>query len=68
MTTHSIATLAVAARSACPTSSPTSTTVWDVGDPIKHLIGERAAVDDRRLADPDVPLDAVASPVRGGVA
>jgi 3-phenylpropionate/trans-cinnamate dioxygenase ferredoxin reductase component len=42
--------------------------VWDVADPIKHLIGGRAAVDDRRLADPDVPLDAVASPVRGGVA
>jgi 3-phenylpropionate/trans-cinnamate dioxygenase ferredoxin reductase subunit len=42
--------------------------VWEVADPIKHLIGERAAVDDRRLADPDVPLDEVASPVRGGVA
>jgi 3-phenylpropionate/trans-cinnamate dioxygenase ferredoxin reductase subunit len=41
--------------------------VWDVGDPIKRLIGERAAVDDRRLADPDVPLDAIASPARGGV-
>jgi 3-phenylpropionate/trans-cinnamate dioxygenase ferredoxin reductase subunit len=42
--------------------------VWDVGDPIKCLIRERAAVDDWRLADPDVPLDAVASPARGGVA
>jgi 3-phenylpropionate/trans-cinnamate dioxygenase ferredoxin reductase subunit len=30
--------------------------VWDVIDPIQRLIGERAAVDDRRLADPDVPL------------
>lgn len=31
--------------------------VWDVIDPIQRLIGERVAVDDRRLADPDVPLD-----------
>jgi 3-phenylpropionate/trans-cinnamate dioxygenase ferredoxin reductase component len=30
--------------------------VWDVIDPIQRLIGERVAVDDRRLADPDVPL------------
>jgi 3-phenylpropionate/trans-cinnamate dioxygenase ferredoxin reductase subunit len=42
--------------------------VWDIGDTITRLIGERAAVDDRRLADPDVPLDAVASRVRGGIA
>ena len=33
--------------------------VWDVIDPIQRLIGERVAVDDRRLADPDVALDDV---------
>jgi 3-phenylpropionate/trans-cinnamate dioxygenase ferredoxin reductase component len=42
--------------------------VWDVTDPIKRLISARVAVDDRRLADPDVPLDEIASPARGGVA
>jgi 3-phenylpropionate/trans-cinnamate dioxygenase ferredoxin reductase component len=42
--------------------------VWDVSDPIKRLISERAAVDDRRLADPDVPLDEVARLEREGVA
>jgi 3-phenylpropionate/trans-cinnamate dioxygenase ferredoxin reductase subunit len=31
--------------------------VWDVIDPIQRLIRERVAVDDRRLADPDVPLE-----------
>jgi len=35
--------------------------VWDVTDPIKRLIGARMAVDDRQLADPDVPLDELAS-------
>jgi 3-phenylpropionate/trans-cinnamate dioxygenase ferredoxin reductase subunit len=30
--------------------------VWDVTDPIQRLIRERIAVDDRRLADPDIPL------------
>jgi 3-phenylpropionate/trans-cinnamate dioxygenase ferredoxin reductase subunit len=30
--------------------------VWDVTDPIQRLIRERVAVDDRRLADPDIPL------------
>jgi 3-phenylpropionate/trans-cinnamate dioxygenase ferredoxin reductase subunit len=34
--------------------------VWDVTDPIKRLIGERIAVEDRDLADPDVPLDSLA--------
>jgi 3-phenylpropionate/trans-cinnamate dioxygenase ferredoxin reductase subunit len=34
--------------------------VWDVVDPIQRLIRERIAVDDNRLADPDVPLDALA--------
>jgi 3-phenylpropionate/trans-cinnamate dioxygenase ferredoxin reductase component len=41
--------------------------VWDVTDPIKRLISERIAVDDRQLADPDLPLDELAS-TRGGVA
>jgi 3-phenylpropionate/trans-cinnamate dioxygenase ferredoxin reductase subunit len=31
--------------------------VWDVNDTIQRLIRERTAVDGRRLADPDVPLD-----------
>jgi 3-phenylpropionate/trans-cinnamate dioxygenase ferredoxin reductase subunit len=31
--------------------------VWDVTDAIQRLIAERVAVDDRRLADPDVPLE-----------
>jgi 3-phenylpropionate/trans-cinnamate dioxygenase ferredoxin reductase component len=34
--------------------------VWDVIDPIKRLISERVTVDDRRLADPDVPLEELA--------
>jgi 3-phenylpropionate/trans-cinnamate dioxygenase ferredoxin reductase component len=34
--------------------------VWDVTDPIDRLIRERVAVDDRRLADPDVPLEQLA--------
>jgi 3-phenylpropionate/trans-cinnamate dioxygenase ferredoxin reductase subunit len=42
--------------------------VWDVTDPIKRLIRERVPVDDRRLADPDVPLEQPASTVGGGVA
>jgi 3-phenylpropionate/trans-cinnamate dioxygenase ferredoxin reductase subunit len=33
--------------------------VWDVTDQIQHLVRERVPVDDRRLADPDVPLDAL---------
>jgi 3-phenylpropionate/trans-cinnamate dioxygenase ferredoxin reductase subunit len=41
--------------------------VWDVTDPIQRLIRERVAVDDRRLADPDLPLEAV-SPVERGSA
>jgi 3-phenylpropionate/trans-cinnamate dioxygenase ferredoxin reductase component len=31
--------------------------VWDVTDPIQRLIRDRVAVDDRRLADPDVSLE-----------
>jgi 3-phenylpropionate/trans-cinnamate dioxygenase ferredoxin reductase component len=39
--------------------------VWDVTDPIKRLISERVAVDERRLSDPDVPLEELAQ-VEGG--
>jgi len=35
--------------------------VWDVTDPIQRLIRERVAVDDRRLADPGVPLEQLAA-------
>jgi 3-phenylpropionate/trans-cinnamate dioxygenase ferredoxin reductase subunit len=42
--------------------------VWDVTDSVKRLIRERVPVDDQRLADPDVPLDEIASLARGGVA
>jgi 3-phenylpropionate/trans-cinnamate dioxygenase ferredoxin reductase subunit len=42
--------------------------VWEVTDSIKRLIGERVAVDDRRLADPGVPLEELASLHGGGVA
>jgi hypothetical protein len=42
--------------------------VWDVTDPIQRLIRSRAAVDDRRLADPDVPLDDLARLEEGGAA
>jgi 3-phenylpropionate/trans-cinnamate dioxygenase ferredoxin reductase component len=34
--------------------------VWDVTDDIQRIIRARAAVDDRRLADTDVPLGALA--------
>jgi 3-phenylpropionate/trans-cinnamate dioxygenase ferredoxin reductase subunit len=33
--------------------------VWDVADTIRALIARRAAVDERRLTDPDVPLTAL---------
>jgi 3-phenylpropionate/trans-cinnamate dioxygenase ferredoxin reductase subunit len=39
--------------------------VWDVTDPIQRLIRERVAVDNRRLADPDIPLDELVR-VEGG--
>jgi 3-phenylpropionate/trans-cinnamate dioxygenase ferredoxin reductase component len=42
--------------------------VWDVNEPIQRLISERVAVDDRRLADPDVPIDQLVAAQRGGVA
>ncbi len=31
--------------------------VWDVNDAIQTLIRARVPVEDRRLADPDVPLE-----------
>jgi 3-phenylpropionate/trans-cinnamate dioxygenase ferredoxin reductase subunit len=42
--------------------------VWDVNESIQQLIRERAAVDDRRLADPHVPFDELVAAPRGGVA
>ncbi|MFE1750348.1 NAD(P)/FAD-dependent oxidoreductase [Streptomyces anandii] len=35
--------------------------VWDVTDPIQHLIRTRARVDTEALADPHVPLDSLTS-------
>ena len=40
--------------------------VWDVTDPIQALIRSRAIVDPERLADPDVPLEAVAQAASSG--
>ena len=42
--------------------------VWEVTDSIKRLIDERVAVDDGRLADPDLPLETLALGEKGGVA
>jgi 3-phenylpropionate/trans-cinnamate dioxygenase ferredoxin reductase subunit len=42
--------------------------VWDVNDSIQRLIRERVGVDDRRLADPDVPIDELVAAQRGRVA
>jgi 3-phenylpropionate/trans-cinnamate dioxygenase ferredoxin reductase subunit len=39
--------------------------VWDVVDPIQRLIRDRVSVDERRLADPGVPLETLA-PVEQG--
>jgi 3-phenylpropionate/trans-cinnamate dioxygenase ferredoxin reductase subunit len=39
--------------------------VWDVVDPIGRLIRDRVSVDERTLADPDVPLETLA-PVEQG--
>jgi 3-phenylpropionate/trans-cinnamate dioxygenase ferredoxin reductase subunit len=39
--------------------------VWDVTDPIQRLISERVAIDDRRLADPDIALEDVAASHEG---
>jgi 3-phenylpropionate/trans-cinnamate dioxygenase ferredoxin reductase subunit len=35
--------------------------VWDVTDPIQQLIRNQSAVDLRRLTDPDIPLETLAS-------
>jgi 3-phenylpropionate/trans-cinnamate dioxygenase ferredoxin reductase component len=42
--------------------------VWDVTEPIKRLIGQRVAVDDGLLADPDVPLEQLGQVERGSAA
>ena len=42
--------------------------MWDVTDAIKCLINERVAIDDRRLSDPDVPLEELAPVENGRVA
>jgi 3-phenylpropionate/trans-cinnamate dioxygenase ferredoxin reductase subunit len=42
--------------------------VWDVTDTIQRLIRERVAVDDRRLADPDVSLEDLVSADAGSAA
>ena len=42
--------------------------VWDVTDPIKRLISERVAVDDRALADLDVSLEELGRVDNGSVA
>ena len=42
--------------------------VWDVTDDIQRLIRARVAVDDRRLADPDVPLEALVPVANRGAA
>ena len=38
--------------------------VWDVTDPIQHLIRDRVAVNLDALADPDTPLDSVGADAR----
>ena len=40
--------------------------VWDVSDPIQELIRSGATVDRARLADPDVPIEEVASSPAAG--
>jgi 3-phenylpropionate/trans-cinnamate dioxygenase ferredoxin reductase component len=41
--------------------------VWDVNETVQRLIRERVAVTDRRLADPDVPIDQLVAAAPGGV-
>jgi 3-phenylpropionate/trans-cinnamate dioxygenase ferredoxin reductase subunit len=41
--------------------------VWDVIEDVQRLIRDRVTVDDRRLADPDVPLAELAHAEGGGV-
>lgn len=40
--------------------------VWDVVEPIQHLIRSRSPIDVARLTDPDVPLADLVPPVRRG--
>jgi 3-phenylpropionate/trans-cinnamate dioxygenase ferredoxin reductase component len=42
--------------------------VWDVNDSIRRLVSERVKVDDRHLADPDVPIDELVAAHQGGAA
>jgi 3-phenylpropionate/trans-cinnamate dioxygenase ferredoxin reductase component len=42
--------------------------VWDVTDHIQSLIRTRATVDDRRLADTDVPVEDLALTAEAGAA
>ena len=42
--------------------------VWDVTDDIQRLVRARVAVDDRRLADPDVALADLCLAVEAGAA
>jgi 3-phenylpropionate/trans-cinnamate dioxygenase ferredoxin reductase component len=42
--------------------------VWDVTDPIKRLISQRVALDDRTLSDPDVSLEELGRVEDGSVA
>jgi 3-phenylpropionate/trans-cinnamate dioxygenase ferredoxin reductase subunit len=39
--------------------------VWDVNDHIQRLISERVAIDDRRLAGPDIALGDLAPSEEG---
>jgi 3-phenylpropionate/trans-cinnamate dioxygenase ferredoxin reductase component len=39
--------------------------VWDVTGAIQEIVRERTPVEDRRLADPDVPLEEIARAARG---
>jgi hypothetical protein len=38
--------------------------VWDVNDPIRRLMSERVTVEDRHLADPEIPIDQPRGPPR----
>jgi 3-phenylpropionate/trans-cinnamate dioxygenase ferredoxin reductase subunit len=42
--------------------------VWDVNDSIRRLVSERVRVDERRLADPGVPIDELVAAHQGGAA
>jgi 3-phenylpropionate/trans-cinnamate dioxygenase ferredoxin reductase subunit len=42
--------------------------VWDVSESIRRLVSERVEVDDRRLADADIPIDELIAAHQGGAA